>query len=261
MATGTKACGWPLMANCILHSSFVNCCLPSSHFLLGHGTKPRTGGIRNGTSAPLMHSQPLSTLFSPSLSFSLSSSLLFSLYLSLSPLSRASFYLPLAVCTPMTSPILFFPFFPFLSLLIWGLHFFSVTFLWRSVSLLFFSCLPRCQQLFTQMQIRLSILYSVSALMQIHASLFFHHWELSRVWWLTTFHIYGQSTVLQLSRTTCLLAVTFSLSSSPHALTCSVQLITQYRFYYLHTVFPCFCCMIKLINSLSNLHQITILYL
>lgn len=51
MVTGTKACGWPLMANCILHSSFVNCCLPSSYFLLGHGTKPRTGGIRNGTSA------------------------------------------------------------------------------------------------------------------------------------------------------------------------------------------------------------------
>lgn len=51
MVTGTKACGWPLMANCILHSSFVNCCLPSSYFLLGRGTKPRTGGIRNGTSA------------------------------------------------------------------------------------------------------------------------------------------------------------------------------------------------------------------
>lgn len=49
----TKAHGWPLMANCILHSSFVNCCLPSSHFLLGHSTKPRTGGIRNGTSAQL----------------------------------------------------------------------------------------------------------------------------------------------------------------------------------------------------------------
>lgn len=112
MATGTKARGWPLMANCILHSSFVNCCLPSSHFLLGHGTKPRTGGIRNGTSAPPMHSQPLSTLFSLPLFHSLSSSLLFSLYLSLflSPLSRASFHLPLTVCTPMTSPILFFPF-------------------------------------------------------------------------------------------------------------------------------------------------------
>lgn len=125
MVTGTKARGWPLMANCILHSSFVNCCLPSSHFLLGHGTKPQTGGIRNGTSAPPMHSQPLSTSFSLSLSFSLLLS--FSLYLSLSPLSRASFYLPLTVCTPMTSPIL--SFFPFLSLLILGLHFFSVTFL------------------------------------------------------------------------------------------------------------------------------------
>lgn len=74
MATGTKARGWPLMANCILHSSFVNCCLPSSHFLLGHGTKPRTGGIRNHTSTnlspprcrsslPLFHSLP-----SPSIS-------------------------------------------------------------------------------------------------------------------------------------------------------------------------------------------------
>lgn len=87
MATGTKACGWPLMANCILHSSFVNCCLPSSHFLLGHGTKPRTGGIRNGTSAPPMYRQALSTSFSPSLSFSLllSLSLSFFLYLSLCP--------------------------------------------------------------------------------------------------------------------------------------------------------------------------------
>lgn len=84
MATGTKACGWPLMANCILHSSFVNCCLPSSHFLLGHGTKPRTGGIRNGTSAPPMHGQALSTSFALSLSFSLllSLSLSFFLYLS-----------------------------------------------------------------------------------------------------------------------------------------------------------------------------------
>lgn len=67
MATGTKACGWPLMANCILHSSFVNCCLPSSYFLLGHGTKPRTGGIRNGTSALQVFSQaplPLCLSFS-----------------------------------------------------------------------------------------------------------------------------------------------------------------------------------------------------
>lgn len=65
MVTGTKACGWPLMANCILHSSFVNCCLPSSYFLLGHGTKPRTGGIRNGTSALQVCSQaPLPLCFS-----------------------------------------------------------------------------------------------------------------------------------------------------------------------------------------------------
>lgn len=151
MATGTKARGWPLMANCILHSSFVNCCLPSSHFLLGHGTKPRTGGIRNGTSAPPIHSQPLSTSFSPSLSFSLLLS--FSLYLSLSLLSRASFYLPLTVCTPMTSPILsFFLSFSFSldmrsSLL--HSHIF-VTF----CQLLILPRLPHCQQLFTQMQIR-----------------------------------------------------------------------------------------------------------
>lgn len=79
MATGTKACGWPLMANCILHSSFVNCCLPSSHFLLGHGTKPRTGGIRNGTSARPVHSQARST----SLSFILSPPLFVPLFLSL----------------------------------------------------------------------------------------------------------------------------------------------------------------------------------
>lgn len=143
MATGTKACGWPLMANCILHSSFVNCCLPSSHFLLGHGTKPRTGGIRNGTSAPPIHSQALSTSSSPSLSFSLllSLSLSFFLYLSLSLQSRASFYLLLTVCTPMTSPILSF----FLPLLIRGLHFFSRIFLTfcELVSLL---CLRRCQR-------------------------------------------------------------------------------------------------------------------
>lgn len=101
MVTGTKARGWPLMANCILHSSFVNCCLPSSHFLLGHGTKPRTGGIRNGTSASPMHSQPLSTSFSPSLSFSRFLSVSLSLFLS--PQSRTSFYLLLTVCTPMTS--------------------------------------------------------------------------------------------------------------------------------------------------------------
>jgi len=99
MATGTKARGWPLMANCILHSSFVNCCLPSSHFLLGHGTKPRTGGIRNGTSAPPTHRRALSTSFSPSLSFSLLLSLSLFLPLSLprSPRSRASFYLLLTV--------------------------------------------------------------------------------------------------------------------------------------------------------------------
>lgn len=141
MVTGTKARGWPLMANCILHSSFVNCCLPSSHFLLGHGTKPRTGGIRNGTSAPPMHSQALSTSFSPSFSFSLllSLSLSFFLYLSRSPLSRASFYLLLTVCTPMTSRFFSFLFFFlsfslsfFNSFLIWGLHFLS------SISLMFF---------------------------------------------------------------------------------------------------------------------------
>lgn len=101
MVTGTKARGWPLMANCILHSSFVNCCLPSSHFLLGHGTKPRTGGIRNGTSASPMHNQALSTSFSPSLSFSRFLSVSLSLFLS--PQSRTSFYLLLTVCTPMTS--------------------------------------------------------------------------------------------------------------------------------------------------------------
>lgn len=43
------------MANCILHSSFVNCCLPSSYFLLGHYTKAGTEGIRNGTSALRSH--------------------------------------------------------------------------------------------------------------------------------------------------------------------------------------------------------------
>ncbi|KAL7843333.1 hypothetical protein AOLI_G00248450 [Acnodon oligacanthus] len=51
METGTKACGFLLMANCIPHSSFVNCCLPSSHFLLGGHTKAGTEGIRNGTMA------------------------------------------------------------------------------------------------------------------------------------------------------------------------------------------------------------------
>lgn len=98
MATGTKARGWPLMANCILHSSFVNCCLPSSHFLLGHGTKPRTGGLEMAHQLPTQ-CQALSTSTAPSLH-----SLLCPLS-SLSPQSRASFYL-LTGHTPMTSTLL-----------------------------------------------------------------------------------------------------------------------------------------------------------
>lgn len=96
MATGTKACAWPLTANCILHSSFVNCCLPSSDFLLGRGTKPRTGGIRNGTSA--LPEQPGSSTFAFHLSLSPSRSL-----------RLPCFYL-LAVCAPLTlSSPFFFP--------------------------------------------------------------------------------------------------------------------------------------------------------
>ncbi|GAA6088577.1 uncharacterized [Tachysurus ichikawai] len=51
MATGTKARGFLLMANCIPRSSFVNCCLLGSHFLLGGRTKAGTEGIRKGTMA------------------------------------------------------------------------------------------------------------------------------------------------------------------------------------------------------------------
>lgn len=63
METGTKACGFLLMANCIPHSSFVNCCLPSSHFLLGGHTKAGTEGIRNGTMA--LDSGPCEAAASP----------------------------------------------------------------------------------------------------------------------------------------------------------------------------------------------------
>lgn len=98
MVTGTKACGWPLMANCILHSSFVNCCLPSSYFLLGHGTKPRTGGIRNGTSALQVFSQA-----PPPLCFSFSSPP----FVPFSPsLALPSFYLKTA-CALLTLSSLF----------------------------------------------------------------------------------------------------------------------------------------------------------
>lgn len=149
MATGTKACGWPLMANCILHSSFVNCCLPSSHFLLGHGTKPRTGGIRNGTSARPVHSQARST----SLSFILSPPLFVPLFLSL--------YLsvPIELCLLLSPPHcvhshdLGDSFFFILSFF----HFFSHIFFWCSVSFFFFffTSLPHSLPvLFTLKQIR-----------------------------------------------------------------------------------------------------------
>lgn len=105
MVTGTKACGWPLMANCILHSSFVNCCLPSSYFLLGHGTKPQTGGIRNGTSAL----QPSSSTFA------------FHLSLSVPPFLLS----PCRVCSPDPVKSFLFQF----SLRI-RLHFFSSIFCW-----------------------------------------------------------------------------------------------------------------------------------
>lgn len=100
----TKACGWPLMANCILHSSFVNCCLPSSHFLLGHGTKPRTGGLEM---AHQHRSHKVNLSLSP---FSLSFHPFRSLSFSLSSHSRTSFYLLLTVCTSLTTSV-FFPFF------------------------------------------------------------------------------------------------------------------------------------------------------
>lgn len=147
MATGTKACGWPLMANCILHSSFVNCCLPSSHFLLGHGTKPRTGGIRNGTSARPVHSQAHST--------SLSLLLSFFHYISLSPQSRASFYLLLTVCTPMTLQILSF----FLSLL-------------HIIFLACFTSLPHSLPVLFTRTNRTVLLYKLSTLIHFKVFLF-----------------------------------------------------------------------------------------
>lgn len=165
MATGTKACGWPLMANCILHSSFVNCCLPSSHFLLGHGTKPRTGGIRNGTSAPPMHGQALSTSFAPSLSFSLllSLSLSFFLYLSVPIGPRLLLSSPHRV----HSHDLAESFSLSLSSLIWGLHFFSHISL-TCCGLVFLPVASVTASVIHTDANRTSLLYKTSTLTQIH---------------------------------------------------------------------------------------------
>lgn len=123
MATGTKACGWPLMANCILHSSFVNCCLPSSHFLLGRGTKPPTGGIRNGTSASHSPARPPSL----TLSFFLSLCLFFSLHFSCPHRAIAALISSLcALLWPCQFILSFLPF-PLYSL-IWDFNFTSIAF-------------------------------------------------------------------------------------------------------------------------------------